>query len=75
MTTDPICPDLLHPIPLVRIDREKTRLGLNLAFAGGVSGGLFEESLDAARMAPSSFEPALFENDLFLRRFAAKRSS
>lgn len=72
MTTDPICPDLLHPIPLVRIDREKTRLGLNLAFAGGVSGGLFEESLDAARMAPSSFEPALFENDLFLRRFDAQ---
>lgn len=67
----PTLPDLLHPTPLVRIDLEKTRLGLSLAFAGGVSGGLFEDALAQATLAPSSWEPSAFENDLFLRRFVA----
>ncbi|MCC6900096.1 MAG: DNA mismatch repair protein [Polyangiaceae bacterium] len=71
VTEPPTIPDLLHPTPLLRIDLEKTRLGLSLAFAGGVSGGLFEEALDQAVLAPSSWQPAAFESDLFLRRFAA----
>ena len=64
-------PDLLYPSPKLRIDPEKTRLALSMAFAGGVSGGLFEETLAAATLEPSSWEPAGFENDLFLRRFVA----
>lgn len=71
VTEPPTIPDLLHPQPLLRIDLEKTRLGLSLAFAGGVSGGLFEEALDQATLAPSTWEPAAFESDLFLRRFVA----
>ncbi|MBK7579618.1 MAG: DNA mismatch repair protein [Myxococcales bacterium] len=62
-------PDLLYPSPQLRIDFEKTRLALSLAFAGGVSGGLFEETLASATLEPSSWEPTAFENDLFLRRF------
>jgi DNA mismatch repair protein MutS2 len=64
-------PDLLHPRPSWRIDFEKTRLALDLAFAGGVAGGLFDEALDHARLAPSSWEASAFESDLFLRRFVA----
>jgi len=65
------CPDLLHPTPCLRIDLDKTRLDLNLAFAGGVAGGLFEEALAKAELAPSSWDAAAFEGDLFLRRFVA----
>jgi len=63
--------DLLHPLPKWRIDFEETRLALTLAFAGGVAGGLFEEALDKATLAPSSWVPAGFVNDLFLPRFVA----
>ncbi len=66
---EPIILDLLHPTPTRRIDLERTRLAVNLAFAGGVSGGLFEEALDRATLAPSTWEPAGFVNDLFLQRF------
>ncbi|HEY3493681.1 MAG TPA: DNA mismatch repair protein [Polyangiaceae bacterium] len=65
-------PDLLHPTPHRRIDAEHVKLALTLAFAGGVSGGLFGEALDAATFAPSSFEPNAFANDLFLTRFVAQ---
>lgn len=64
-------PDLLYPTPRLRIDSEKTRVALSMAFAGGVSGGLFEETLAAATLEPSSWEPVSFENDLFVRRFVA----
>lgn len=61
--------DLLHPAPSLRIDVERTRLALNLAFAGGGTGGLFEEALAGATLAASTWEPQGFENDLFLQRF------
>jgi DNA mismatch repair protein MutS2 len=67
-----IVPDLLHPRPVRRIDLERTRLALTLAFAGGTSGGLFAEALDRATLAPSSFEPSGFATDLFLERFVAQ---
>jgi DNA mismatch repair protein MutS2 len=67
-----IIPDLLHPRPVRRIDLERTRLALTLAFAGGTSGGLFADALDRATLAPSSFEPAGFATDLFLERFVAQ---
>ena len=65
-------PDLLHATPLRRIDVEATKLSVALAFAAGVSGGLFAEALDKATLAPSSWDPSAFANDLFLREFVAR---
>jgi len=62
-------PDLLSAEPSCRIDREQTRLAIVLAFSGGVSGGLFTEALDRARMATSSWNPELYVNDVFLAEF------
>ncbi len=64
-------PDLLHPVPACRIDVEHTLLAMALAFASGVSGGLFVEALDRATFAPSTWQPELFENDLFVQNFVA----
>ncbi len=64
-------PDLLHPTPRVRIDLDQTRLGVDLAFAGGVSGGLFTDALDRATVAPSSWEAPSFAEDLFVQSFVA----
>ena len=66
---DVAVPDLLHATPMVRVDLEATRLGLNLAFASGVSGGFFAEALDRARMGPSTWQPEAFAADLFLSHF------
>src|SRR5436305_1190508 len=66
-----LLPDLLHPTPLRRIDPDATKLAIALAFASGVSGGLFAEALDRATFAPSTWEPASFESDLFLGSFVA----
>ena len=65
-------PDLLHPVPITRIDLPKTRLSIALAFASGVSGGLFTEALDHSTVAPSTFEPEAFVADLFLVNFVAR---
>jgi DNA mismatch repair protein MutS2 len=70
LDTAPI-PDLLHPVPTLRIDAEHTKLALAMAFASGVSGGLFGEALDRASFAPSTWQPELFENDLFVQSFVA----
>src|SRR6478672_12066579 len=64
-------PDLLHPQPLRRIDAEHTKLAVALAFASGVSGGVFSEALEKATVAPSTWEPASFAADLFLQQFVA----
>ncbi len=64
-------PDLLHAEPLTRIDLEQTKLAIALAFASGVSGGLFAEALDRATVAPSTWEPGSFAHDLFLPNFVA----
>ncbi|HET9959423.1 MAG TPA: DNA mismatch repair protein, partial [Polyangiaceae bacterium] len=61
--------DLLHPTPSWRIDFEGTRVAIHLAFAGGVSGGLFSEALEHATFAPSTWDSNTFANDLFLQRF------
>ncbi|MEA2747693.1 MAG: mismatch repair protein MutS2, partial [Myxococcales bacterium] len=66
-----ILPDLLHPTPLARIDASSTKLAIALAFASGVSGGVFSEALDGAKVAPSTWEPATFAEDLFLTQFVA----
>lgn len=70
-TLDARCPDLLHPVPAIRIDLEATRLAIALAFASGVSGGLFAEALDRQKLVQSTFRPAAFENDLFVPTFVA----
>ena len=66
-----LVPDLLHPAALRRIDAEQTKLAIALAFASGVSGGVFSEALDRATVAPSTWEPASFAADLFLQQFVA----
>jgi DNA mismatch repair protein MutS2 len=69
---DPVLlPDLLHPAPISRVDVEHTKLGIALAFASGVSGGLFADVLDRATVAPSTWDPASFASDLFLKNFVA----
>jgi DNA mismatch repair protein MutS2 len=67
-----LIPDLLHPLAVRRIDAERTKLAINLAFAGGTAGGLFSEELSRASFAPSSFEPEHFASDLFLQRFVSE---
>jgi len=66
-----LVPDLLHPTPMTRIDAESTRLSIALAFASGVSGGLFADALDRTKVAPSTWEPASFASDLFLQNFVS----
>jgi len=65
-------PDILHATPFRRIDADKTKLAVTLALASGSSGGLFAEALDAATIAPSTFRPSDFADELFLQRFAAQ---
>ena len=62
-------PDLLHPVPAVRIDREKTKVAVAIAFAGGTSGGLFSDALERATVLPSTWSPRSFQEDLFLQNF------
>ncbi len=64
-------PDLLHPTARTRIDVAETKLAIALAFASGVSGGLFADALDRATVAPSTWEPASFVHDLFLQNFVS----
>ena len=67
---DGLIPDLLQPDATLRIDAEATRLAINLAFAGGTSGGLFTEALDQAVIPSSSWDAAAYAADLFLQRLA-----
>lgn len=67
-----IIPDILHATPTRRVDVGKTRLALTLAFASGSAGGLFSEALDEAIMAPSTWRPNEFAEELFLQRFVAQ---
>jgi DNA mismatch repair protein MutS2 len=67
-----LVPDLLHPIPMVRVDREQIKQSMGFAFASGVSGGLFGDALDRAKVAPSIWEPELYVGDLFLEDFVVR---
>jgi len=62
-------PDLLQASPMCRIDGEATRMAIQMAFSGGASGGLFADTLERARVAPSSWNPALYVRDVFLSEF------
>ncbi len=63
--------DLLHAVPMRRIDAEATETAVALAFAGGTSGGLFADALDRAAVAPSSWNPEHHEKDLFVHQLIA----
>lgn len=65
-------PDLLHPVPMRRIAADQVETAITMAFAGGSSGGLFNEALESATLAPSSWDPNLFANDLFLPRLVSE---
>jgi len=64
-------PDLLHPVARSRVDVDALRLGIQLAFSSGVSGGLFHDALERAAVDSSTWDPAAFEADLFLASFVA----
>ncbi len=66
-----VVPDLLHAVPITRIDLGSTKLAIALAFASGIAGGLFSDALDRATVAPSTWEPASYANDLFLAPFVS----
>ena len=66
-----LVPDLLHAPALTRVDLEATKLSIALAFASGVSGGLFSDALDRATVAPSTWEPEAYASDLFLTQFVS----
>jgi len=65
-------PDLLHPEPICRLEREQLRAALVMAFSGGTSGGLFASALERAAIAPSSWDPSFYARDVFLQEFVAQ---
>ncbi len=70
-----MAPDLLRPSPAdatPRIDLETTRVAMGMAFASGVSGGLFADALDRADVSPSTWSPDAYAADLFVTEFVAR---
>lgn len=67
-----VFPSLLLLDPIPRPDLEELRQSLSFAFSSGVSGGLFNQALERAPMAPSSWEPKSFASDLFLEELVAR---
>lgn len=59
-------PSLLLLEPIARPDLDDMRQSLSFAFSSGVSGGLFNQALDRAPLAPSTWDPKSFAPDLFL---------
>jgi DNA mismatch repair protein MutS2 len=51
---------------------EQTRTAIQLAFSGGVSGGLFTDALEHSQIAPSSWNPDAYVRDVFLTEFVAQ---
>jgi len=62
-------PDLLDATPTLRIDVEATDRALVFAYAGSSSGGLFLDTLNAAKMVPSTWDPGGYVEDLFVAAF------
>ncbi len=65
-------PSLLFPEPIPRPDLLELRQGLSFAFSSGVSGGLFNQALERAPMAPSTWDPRSFAPDLFLEELVSR---
>jgi DNA mismatch repair protein MutS2 len=64
--------DLLHPDPIAQTHLDELAQALSFAFASGVSGGLFGQTLERAQLAPSTWEPRSFAQDLFLEDLVAR---
>jgi DNA mismatch repair protein MutS2 len=64
--------DLLHQVPFRRLDVEGTVRALSFAFSSGDVGDGFIRLLDRAEHAPSSFAPADFADDVFLRELVGR---
>jgi hypothetical protein len=64
--------DLLHDVPFRRIDVERSVRALTFAFSSGDVGDEFVRLLDKSELAPSSFSPSDFAEDVFLREFVAR---
>ncbi|MBK8257888.1 MAG: DNA mismatch repair protein [Polyangiaceae bacterium] len=67
-----VFPSLLLVDPIPRPDLEELRQSLSFAFSSGVSGGLFNQALEKAPMAQSTWDPKSFLSDLFLEELVAR---
>ncbi len=65
-------PDLLQPIPRLRVDARLFTETLTFAFATGSSPEAFERVLKSYDAGPSTFDPELFVRDLFVKDFIAR---
>lgn len=65
-------PSLLLREPIARPDLDELRQALTFAFTSGVSGGLFNQALEKAPLAPSTWDPKSFGADLFLEELVAR---
>jgi DNA mismatch repair protein MutS2 len=64
--------DLLHAVPFPRIDADAAVRYLTFAFSSGDVGDAFVRLQEKATLAPSSFVPEHFADDVFLREFVAR---
>lgn len=68
--TTPI-PDLLHGVPMARVDLMLVSRTLRFAFAAGGSDAALAECLDQTHLAFSTWTPDAFAQDLYLDTFMA----
>jgi DNA mismatch repair protein MutS2 len=61
-----LVPDLLHPVPMVRLGLPELTRALGFAFAAAGSDVALYEQLSHASLAFSSWDPACFAEDLYL---------
>lgn len=61
--------DLLQASPGWRVDPQALDTALVFCFSGSTTGGLFADTLGAATLPPSSWDPQGFAQDLFVERF------
>ncbi len=59
-------PDLLHAVPSCRLDVAATDSALLFAFAGSGTDAVFVDALSQATLAPSTWEPASYVEELFI---------
>jgi DNA mismatch repair protein MutS2 len=67
-----LAPDLLEPLPRLRLDARLFSETLTFAFATGSSPEAFERVLKSYSPGPSSFDPELFARDLFVKDLVAR---
>jgi DNA mismatch repair protein MutS2 len=70
--TERLIPDLLHPVPMVRLALPELTRALGFAFAAAGSDVALYEQLGHASLAFSSWDPACFAEDLYLPELLQK---